>query len=110
MQKERAANPRGLITKLGGDEFEAPTHLMIPDFIEPVSTQEVEEEEEEDDTTNQVPETQPSSQVCDDGKYSMAWYRVGKLVYGKGRGIESNASDIRNLTIFVGVVHGYGKC
>lgn len=64
--KERAANPRGLITKLGGDEFEAPTHLMIPDFIEPVSTQEVEEEEEEDDTTNQAPETQPSSQQKSD--------------------------------------------
>lgn len=61
-QKERAANPRGLMAKLGGDDFEAPSHLMVPDFIEPAATQE-EEEDEEEITPSPSPEVQPLSQV-----------------------------------------------
>ena len=87
MQKEEAANPPGLITKLGGDEFEVSSHLMIPDFIELVSTHEEEDEEEEGEeeyeyeeeevTTNQTPETPPSFWVCNDAKFVL---RLGKGV------------------------------
>lgn len=63
MQKERAANPRGLMAKLGGDDFEAPSHLMVPDFIEPATSQEEEEDEEEEIAPNPSPEVQPLSQV-----------------------------------------------
>ncbi|XP_071839372.1 sodium leak channel NALCN-like isoform X2 [Apostichopus japonicus] len=64
--KERAANPRGLMAKLGGDDFEAPSHLMVPDFIEPATSQEEEEDEEEEIAPNPSPEVQPLSQQKSD--------------------------------------------